>query len=349
MKSNNRISIAVLILGIIFETICFFHIKQNNIDKWNIKAYNSNNIYKSIDYETASLRQGFINPLYMMNLGCLYARADSINIGNIKSIFDGVECDYRYYDSVYHYISGSYLMFPEEPIFALNYSLVLILKGDLDSANDVLRPFANNPYTTREVMLVYGLINEFIGNSRDALSYYSKAIARYSDITDSQFFFDLRERDSVLAELSMADAVNELMNQYDKTQDPLVAARLGKMYYSLGDLDSAEIMLNRALAELPSLNRSWYYMGCIREEKGDMDAALEYYMRSYKLDEGDLLPVYKLVENNILDSGKMNYIKRYSVSNQSYRMDKIFGGMPVRFPYIVSDLEQYFSYCQNKK
>ena len=276
-----------------------------------------------------------------MNLGCLYARADSLSVGVIKSLFDGNKYNYTCIDSLYEIIKRSYLLQPKEPIFALNYALVVLLKRDYYSALDIIKPFACEQYATREVLVIAGLLNELIGHKPEAQLFYSKTITQYPDVICSLFFKELCSRDSVLAFCSKNEAIHLLEKKYHEEKNPIVASKLGSLLYNEGNKNRAETLLTAALDELPTLNRAIFYLGCIKEDQGNFKAALDYYFISYSLDKSDLLPLKKLVDNGILDSSQIAFIKRYKYSDQSYRLEKIYGGKTLRSPYIISDLEQY--------
>ncbi len=343
MKRKFRFTIIVSMV-LLFEALYSLIIVQNSAEKKNLYACSVTDMEKSVALEKKAIKLNELNPLYKLNLCCFYAKLDSIDSDLFKSLAAGGNRNERLDYSLDELVGDIYSMFPYEPVFALNYSLNAMMKGHYAAALEVLEPFAGESYSTREVLLVTGWLNELTGNRDAAAYYFSKAIERFTDITESRFFADLRRNDSALAEQSLTTAVKKLKDEYDRTEDPLVAARLGKLYYTMGDLDKSESLMEWVLREMPSLNRTWYYLGCIKEARGDEDLALEYFKRSYKLDETDVLPIQKLVEKEVLKKYRMDMMAQYSASDQSFRLEKLYGGNPIRFPYIVSDLEQYFSY-----
>lgn len=343
MKRSNLFTI-YLIVVLLFEATCFVCLKQRSAERRNLYSLNIKDVDRSIDFETNAIKSNKRNPLYKLNLSCLFSKKDSINTDYFYSLFKGGQIDSLKNVCIKELIEDIYLMYPQEPVFALNYSLVSMIEGDIQLALNKLETYANETFSTCEIILVAGLLNELNGNRSDALNHYSNAIAHFTDITESRFFEDLLKRDRDLAEQSISSALNRMEIEYNKDSDPIVAAKLGKLYYTIGEIERAGFFLLYALKELPTLNRTWYYLGCIKEEEGDVITAIEYYKRSYRLEETDLLVTKKLVEMNVLENSKLEYLKKHSVSNQSYRLEKIYGGRTISYPYILGDLERYCSH-----
>src|SRR5574344_2729497 len=90
----------------------------------------------SVDYievlngNKAALQYNRFNPLYRLNIGCNYAALDSISSRAFLSLIKGDSLHLQYIDSSIVYLNEAYMMFPEEPVFALNYALAELFQGN---------------------------------------------------------------------------------------------------------------------------------------------------------------------------------------------------------------------------
>lgn len=281
------------------------------------------------------------NPLYRLNIGCCYAHVDSIDSNSIPQLFKGKKSYFHHLDSITKYLEEAYFMFPDEPVFALNYSITELLKGNTKQSIKVLEPFLDVEDNSLELLCILGLEYEIEGQYEKATELYAQALSYFPELSRSDFLKDLRDRDSILTAIVFKKAVTKLKIQYEKTEDPIVASKIGSLMYEMGDWNQAEMYLNKALSDLPSLNRPWYYLGLIWENRGDDETALSYYMKSYKLDKNDILPLKKLVLYGVLEPTLLDNTRQIKTSKQSYRLVRVFGGKVVRFPFILTDLEYY--------
>lgn len=280
------------------------------------------------------------NPLYYLNTGCYYAQVDSIDSKIFTQLVQGRPIESHYMDSSYKYISEAYKMFPEEPIFALNFSLIELFKGNTNSSIKVLESFKNIEDNNLELLCVLGLGYETIGKTELAINTYSLAVSHLPEIISSDFFNELKDRDSLMAITILDSAETILQRAYYSTKDPMVSSRLGSLMFETGDLDGAEYYLFKAVNDLPSLNRPWYYIGLIRQMKGD-DEAINYFVKSHYLDRTDILPLRKMVSYGEPYQDLLEYLKRNKSSSQSQKISRLFNGSTMRYPYLIADLEQY--------
>lgn len=294
-----------------------------------------------IEGNKEAIRYNRFNPVYRINTACYYSSMDSINSKTLIQLLQGHSFQFDYIDSALVYSKEAYLMFPEEPVFSLNYSLAELLNGNIDKAIGILQNFSDNDDNVQELLCVLGLCYEISGYYDLAYDAYCKALYNSPDIAFSNFYRDLEYRDSIMA-ISVIDTVlNDLQTQFERYEDPIVASKLGILWYKKSAFDISESLLMKAISELPSLNRTWYYLGLIMENKGDKDSALLCYKKSSSLDVVDLLPLKKLVAYHSTDSILITFVNGNKISKQSSRLNRVFGGRTNKYPYIVSDLEQY--------
>ena len=281
------------------------------------------------------------NPLYYLNTGCYYAQVDSIDSKIITRLVQDRSIELHYMDSSYKYISEAYKMYPEEPIFALNFSLIELFKGNSNNSIKVLEPFINNTEDNNlELLCVLGLGYETIGKTESAINTYSLAVSHLPEIIRSDFFKELKYRDSLMAIKILDSAETILQREYYSTKDPMVSSRLGSLMFEIGDLDRAEYYLFEAVNDLPSLNRPWYYLGLIKQMNGD-DGAINYFVKSHYLDRTDMLPVRIMVSYGEPYQDLLDYLKQNKSSSQSQKISRLFNGSTMRYPYLIADLEQY--------
>lgn len=322
--------------------VCIMQMSFVIADK-SARSCSYSNGLEAVNANKVALKYNRYNPLYRLNIGFNYAAVDSLTPDVFQSLINGDSLQLHYIDSSYAYMKAAYWMYPEEPVFAVNYALAEIVKGDTYSAVDALKRYLPVEDNSCELLCVLGLGYEIIGVFSLASDIYTRVISYFPEVSGSHFFADLQSRDSLMAASIIDGAIDNLHAQFEKTEDPIVAAKLGKLLFETGDIDKAEEYLLRAVGDLPSLNRPWYYLGLIKEMKGKEEEALTYYKRSYSLDNSDILPLSKMVSCGEPYQDLLDYLVQNKMSNQSHRISRLFGGYTLRYPYIVSDLEQYFS------
>ena len=337
---KNRYSYYILLFSIFYlflngKLACFIIAEKSG------RGIMTDNLVLLTEKEKGALKYNKYNPLYRLNIGCFYAQMDSINSDELKQIMFKEKLNLHYIDSSLIYLKEAYLMYPDEPVFALNYSLAELFKGNTVKSIDVLKSFEDIEDNILELQCVLGLEYEITGNDDMATYVYSSAVTEFPVVLWSDFFEDLKKRDSLMAFSVLDTAANNLEALYDRTNDPIVASKMGIIAYALGEREKAERLMMEAVNNLPSLNRPWYYLGLISEEKGDMKTALMHFKKSYSLDRNDQLPLKKLVAYEEEDAQLLILQKQNRKSEQGYRLKRIFGGRVIENPFFVSDLNEY--------
>lgn len=122
-----------------------------------------------------------------------------------------------------------------------------------------------------------GLAYERSGMTRVALSEYSFAVRLSPGVVDSRFFWDFKQRWPSGAEEAVIRAINDL--EARQTSDPVLKARLGKLYLYSDRLEAMET-LKQVTVELPNLPRPWLNLGILYERKLDQEEAKRCYERA---------------------------------------------------------------------
>ena len=331
-------------LSIVFLFVGYFDIKFLLAEHINLTACNSLNYTTGIRDEKTAIKMNLHNPTYINNLCCIYARKDSLGLSLLNSLFE-IDSSFIFanLDSSYSFSKKALSIIPNDQCFALNCALLAAIKGDLDTSTGYLEPFIVDESASSLILCVMGLLDERLGMPNEARSVYSRAIMRDPSIVESLFFKELFQRNSVISYQVVDIATNELESRYKTTNDPIVAAKLGKLLIERKDYDNARNMLNSALNALPTLGRPWYNLGLIEQMEGNDELAQDYFIRSLSLDSYDLLPLEKLsiYDESLVD--QVEYIRRNKTSHHSYRLKKMYGGMSLKDPYVIEGLEQYFN------
>lgn len=132
--------------------------------------------------------------------------------------------------------------------------------------------------------LSYGMYLEEGGNQRAAKEQYVIAITLVPSILDSEFFSRYRIRSPAMAESVVAECIAKTESRLGEGNDPILSARLGKMYLYHGNLDRSEKLLEDAAAQLPNLPLVWFNLGEISLQQGDTAHATLDYRRATTID-----------------------------------------------------------------
>lgn len=135
-----------------------------------------------------------------------------------------------------------------------------------------------------------GMALERAGIVRDALSEYSAAIRLSPGVVDSRFFSDLKRRLPSEAEEAVLVAIKEL--EAGAVRDPVLKARLGKLYLYRGNVEALET-LRQVTVELPNLPRPWLHLGILQERQQEYEEAKRSFDRAVFLG-GDYLAFLQL-------------------------------------------------------
>ena len=140
-----------------------------------------------------------------------------------------------------------------------------------------------------DFLIGFGMLAEYTGNIRLADQLYQKALRLDPELTDSEFFADLKLRrpgqDSVLIE----EAIATLRLRLDSSYNVIYSARLAKLFMAKADFPSASLLLEQAIRDIPTAQRPYYYLGRIAEQTGDSAVALDHFRKAFFLDKKDYL------------------------------------------------------------
>ena len=92
------------------------------------------------------------------------------------------------------------------------------------------------------------------------------------------------------------EAVSTLEGRLGRGNDPILEARLGKLYLAGGDSSHAERSLNDAARQLPNLPLVWFNLGEFNQARGNNDEARIDYRRASTIDPSLAAPYLRTGE-----------------------------------------------------
>ena len=158
------------------------------------------------------------------------------------------------------------------------------LLGDDDAAGkDFEEAVALDPGTV-VFHLSYGMFLEETGDVQAGRQRYEVAIELSPTILDSPFFTRYRAHFPEAADSVVAHCITRIEDKLRYGDDPILEARLGKLYEYSGNLTRAAGLLQDAAQKLPNLPLVWLNLGAIREMQGDAAEALRCFRKANVID-----------------------------------------------------------------
>lgn len=304
--------------------------------KLNAKAVATDDDSLKIAYLQRAIAIEKRNPIFYENMAFAYTQRDSsITLDNLQngniSTTDDLKKAIDFAATACKTDSGNVL-------FRLNAAILLYMSGDKDKA---VRKLQNT--TDKLALVVLGIMEENNGQTQDARNNYATAITLAPDITDSPFFADLWQRDSLMAASIVADAEKQLETEFALTKSIAVQARLGKILMAEGRIDEARAIFETVVEQLPNMNRPHLYLGSIAEMQHDTATAIIHYETAQKLDEADLSAISRL--NKL--KGKeykeyTNYVREQKTPRMRFRTSYIYNAQLLKY-ICVDGLDEYVS------
>lgn len=145
-------------------------------------------------------------------------------------------------------------------------------------ASDPLNPDAN--YNLAALLHRSGVANKHQPTIEQAEAYYNRCLDLNKDHVDCY-----RGLAVLLVETKRRDKAITLLKNWAKTSPHVADSRveLARLYEEAGDLETASLHLNEALAVNANHARAWAASGALREKTGHPEQALANYQRSLQL------------------------------------------------------------------
>ena len=300
---------------------------------------------KAIATDSDSLRTAYLqraiaiekrNPIFYENMALAYAQRDT-NI-TLNNLLKGYVSDSHSLKKAVEYASTACKIDSCNVLSRLNAAILLYMSGNTGNAVQLLQNI-----TDKLALVVLGIIEENNGQTQDARIHYATAITLAPDITDSPFFADICQRDSLMAANIIADAKNQLETEFAETKAIAAQARLGKVMMAEGHTNEARAIFEDVITQLPNMNRPYLYLGSIAEMQHDTVAAINYYETAQKLDEGDLLAIARLNKLKRKDFKEYTkYLRERKMTQGRFRASYIYDAQLLKY-ICVDGLDEYVS------
>ena len=106
------------------------------------------------------------------------------------------------------------------------------------------------------------------------------------------------------ADSIVKDSIARIESRLGQGGDPILEARLGKLYLHTGDIARAGKLLEEAAQQLPNLPLVWFNLGELNEARGDLEQAQICYNRARTIDASLARPYLRLGEISLRDGQK---------------------------------------------
>ena len=153
--------------------------------------------------------------------------------------------------------------------------------------------------------LSYGMLLEESGDTQAGREQYETAIELAPSILDSQFFIRYHSRYPAAADAIVAHCTTKMESRLQQGDDPILEARLGKLYLYSGSVKRATQLLEDAARQLPNLPLVWFNLGESQQLQGNNVQAMTYYKRANVID-ASLARTYLRMGEISLHSGDRN-------------------------------------------
>ena len=158
--------------------------------------------------------------------------------------------------------------------------------------------------------LSFGLFLEETGAPEAANREYVAAVELSPAVLDSPFFARFAARAPEEADWLVQQCIDHTEARVQATNDPILRARLGKMYLFRRDLGRASALLESAAQDLPNLPLVWFNLGEVRRLQGSVPEATACYGKARFLDAGLAGPPLRIGQM-YLDAGQRDSAIQY--------------------------------------
>jgi tetratricopeptide (TPR) repeat protein len=193
------------------------------------------------------------------------------------------------------------------------------LLGDNASAEEDWRESIQIDPDNAAFHLSYGMFLEENGATRAAKEQYESAIELTPTILDSPFFTRYRNRLPQEADSVVKESIAKIESRLGEGKDPILEARLGKLFLYEGNLDRSKEYLERAAQQLPNLPLVWFNLGEVYEAQGNEAQALLCYQRARAIDSSLAGPYLRMGEIDLRNGQKDSAVRDLNMTVQQWQ------------------------------
>lgn len=179
-------------------------------------------------------------------------------------------------DFVYHNLGWLYWLLQDKP-----------------QAAECLRRAISIDYSVPLYHVSSGLLDEYTDDMPSAAREYALALQMSPGLLDSRFYAELQRRAPEAARQILADSIARLEGQLGGADDPMLKAKLGKLYLPEQPAKALPL-LQAAATQLPNLYRSWFNLGYAYELLGQEQQMELCYQKSSYINRLEALPHLRL-------------------------------------------------------
>jgi tetratricopeptide (TPR) repeat protein len=144
--------------------------------------------------------------------------------------------------------------------------------------------------------LSYGMFLEEMGENQKARMHYETAIGLSPAMLDSPFFSAYERRSGPECELLVTNLIRKLEKELLVRRNPILEARLGKLYLFRKDLPRATQLLEDVAHRLPNLPLVWLNLGETYEGQARLGEARECYEKARVINDSLAEPYLRIAE-----------------------------------------------------
>lgn len=142
----------------------------------------------------------------------------------------------------------------------------------------------------------YGMFLQETGKVEAGREQIEAAIELSPSIVDSPYFFRYSTHDPEVAKSIVADCIKMLESRLGQGRDPILEARLGKLYQYSQNWDHSMALLQDAATQLPNLALVWFNLGEVYAQRGDAAQAMDCYTKASFIDDSLARPYLRMGE-----------------------------------------------------
>ena len=165
----------------------------------------------------------------------------------------------------------------------------------------------------------YGMFLEESAATNAATDQYREAVELSPSIVDSPFFAGLRNRNNLLARSVVTESISRLESRLQQGLDPILEARLGKLYLYSQQIERSEQLLQDAASRLPNLPLVWFNLGQVKEAQGDIEGAITDYGRAVAIDASLATADLQIAEINLRNGHKSSAAQNFKLAIQRWQ------------------------------
>lgn len=224
-----------------------------------------------------------------------YAQAGFLSSTSVRVDFNSMKAcsDYSNLDEAIAHYNKALENNDYDASYYHNIAWLYYCKGELSQTmrniSEAVERNANNPL----YYVAKGLFTEKEGYLHLALNLYTKALLLNPSICFSRFWRDFSDRHPIESREIVLSVIKKL--EIYPNMNSKIMSKLGILYYYIGNVAQAKMLLGETIRKMPNLNRVWLYMYFI---ESDNSIRKEYIKRAVFLNPSDNVPSYIKYHND---------------------------------------------------